>query len=89
VGGGGKPEFTSGAAGGPLPPNKNKRALTHFPHEEVPLTTEVALQRRAFKLPHSDPADRFIAASALSYDLVLLTADRHLLKCKTIQVMAA
>jgi PIN domain nuclease of toxin-antitoxin system len=30
-------------------------------------------------LGHQDPADRFIAASALVYDLTLITSDKRLL----------
>ena len=41
----------------------------------------VAMESRRLLLPHKDPGDRFIAATALVYDLVLVTADQKLLEC--------
>jgi len=38
------------------------------------------MQSRLIKLPHQDPADRFIAASAVVYDLILVTSDNYLIK---------
>ncbi len=46
---------------------------------EAALTHEVALESRRVALPHQDPADRFLAASAKVYDLTLVTADERLL----------
>jgi PIN domain nuclease of toxin-antitoxin system len=43
------------------------------------LNHEVAIQSRRIRLPHQDPADRFIAASAMVYGLTLMTADRTLI----------
>lgn len=47
--------------------------------KEAPINHEVSIQSRAIDLPHQDPADRFLAATALVYDLVLVTADERLL----------
>jgi PIN domain nuclease of toxin-antitoxin system len=47
---------------------------------EAPLNKHVALESRRIKLAHNDPGDRLIAATALVYDLVLVTADRELLR---------
>lgn len=47
--------------------------------ESASLTYGVAIRSRQLQLPHQDPADRFIAATALEYDLTLMTADQHLL----------
>jgi Uncharacterized protein conserved in bacteria len=49
--------------------------------QEAPLNRHVAMESRHLHLPHKDPGDRFIAATALVYDLVLVTADRKLLEC--------
>jgi PIN domain nuclease of toxin-antitoxin system len=54
---------------------------------ETPLTHEVALNSRLIELPHKDPADRFIAATALVQGFTLATADKHLLKCKSIRTL--
>lgn len=53
---------------------------------EAPLTFEVALASRTLSLPHEDPADRFIAASARVYNLVLVTADGRLSQCLEVDV---
>lgn len=45
---------------------------------EAALTREVAILSRQIELPHQDPADRFIAATALHYGLELAAADRNL-----------
>ena len=46
---------------------------------EAPLTHEIALHSRLIDLPHKDPADRFIAATALVNGYTLATSDKHLL----------
>ena len=49
------------------------------PLKEAPLNHEIAIQSRRIQLPHKDPADRFIAATAVVYGLTLVTADERLL----------
>lgn len=49
------------------------------PFSEAPLTHEIALAARQLPLPHPDPADRFLAATAQVLDLTLVTADAGLL----------
>jgi PIN domain nuclease of toxin-antitoxin system len=49
------------------------------PFHEAPLTHEIALAARQLALPHEDPADRFLAATAQVLDLTLVTADVGLL----------
>jgi PIN domain nuclease of toxin-antitoxin system len=46
---------------------------------EAPLTSEIVRTSFALHLPHSDPADRFLAATAKVLNLTLVTADRKLL----------
>ena len=55
-------------------------ALESAPMHEAPLNNEVALASRAVTVEHDDPADRFLAATAAVYDLVLATADVRLLR---------
>lgn len=45
---------------------------------EAPLNRHIAVLSRQIKLPHQDPADRFIAATAVHYQLQLATADTNL-----------
>ena len=54
--------------------------LRELPHREAPPTTEAAIRSRLIELPQGDPADRFLAATAVVFDLTLVTADTRLLK---------
>jgi PIN domain nuclease of toxin-antitoxin system len=66
------------------PPAKwMKNVLNTLPFKEATLNHEVAIQSRDILLPHQDPADRFIAASAIVYGLTLVTADRNLIEGAT------
>jgi len=47
--------------------------------KEAPLTQEIVRVSFALSLPHADPADRFLAATAKVLNLTLVTADRALL----------
>lgn len=58
------------------------------PMHEAPLTAEIALATRGIRLPHRDPADRFLAATAKVLGLTLVTADERLLACRGITVLA-
>ncbi len=49
------------------------------PFREASLTHAVAQESRRLSLEHSDPADRFVAATAVVYDLTLVTGDARLL----------
>ncbi len=46
---------------------------------EAPLTHEIVRIGLAMPLPHADPADRFLAATAKVFKLTLVTADQRLL----------
>jgi PIN domain nuclease of toxin-antitoxin system len=50
---------------------------------ELPVTGDVAIVAGDLQGLHGDPADRFIAATALAYDATLMTADANLLKWRT------
>lgn len=62
--------------------------LIAFPLRDAPLVREVALVSRKVTLDHEDPADRFIAATALVNDLVLVTGDRRLISLSSPRVLA-
>jgi PIN domain nuclease of toxin-antitoxin system len=55
-----------------------REALRSFPLREAPLTAEVALTVHDIDVPHRDPADHLLAATALVYDLDLVTVDHRL-----------
>src|SRR5277367_6786383 len=63
------------------------RALTTMPLTEAPLNFEVAAAMTEVNLPHADPADLFLAASAKAFGLTLVTSDRNLIRTKEISVM--
>ena len=50
-----------------------------IPFREAPLNHEVAIQSRMIDLAYEDPADRFLVATAIVYDLKLVTADRRII----------
>jgi PIN domain nuclease of toxin-antitoxin system len=63
-------------------------ALRASPLREAPLTHAVALESRRVTLPHRDPADRFLAATARVLDLALVTADVRLLAARPCKLLA-
>jgi PIN domain nuclease of toxin-antitoxin system len=64
------------------------RALERVPLKEAPVTFQVALATRHIHLPHRDPVDLFLAATARFYDLTLVTADQRLLTGQGFSVLA-
>ena len=55
-------------------------AWSRVPMHEATLTREVARRSRTVAVPHEDPADRFLAATAQVFELTLVTDDANLLK---------
>ena len=64
-----------------------RRAMAESPMREAPVTIDVAMASRAVRLQTQDPADRFIAASAMVLGMTLVTADRDLCDCPDIDVL--
>ena len=62
------------------------RATRHL--REAPLTHEIVLAAHQLSLPHPDPADRFLTASAKVLGLTLVTADARLLGLGEIATLA-
>ncbi|MFL6303044.1 MAG: type II toxin-antitoxin system VapC family toxin [Candidatus Sulfotelmatobacter sp.] len=58
------------------------------PLREAPLTHEIALLSRQLVLPHNDPADHLLAATAQLLKLTLVTADGNLLGLGNISTLA-
>lgn len=63
-------------------------ALEVSPLREAPLTQEIALLSRSVVLPHDDPADRFLAATARALELTLVTSDERLLASRSVSTLA-
>lgn len=65
-----------------------RNALVTRPIRDAALTREVALTSRSIEIAAQDPADRFIAASAVVHELTLVTADERLLGSQQYRVLA-
>jgi len=63
-------------------------ALRRTPVHEAPLTHQVAIRSRETLPAHADPADRFLVATALVYELTFVTADETLLRAKPCPILA-
>jgi len=63
-------------------------ALEKAPFEEAALNHDVAVRSREVALPHQDPADRFLVATALCYELTLVTADETLIEARPCPILA-
>jgi len=72
-----------------LPAEWLDRELARFPLRDAPLTRPIAIASRTVLLPHQDPADRFIVATAAVYDLDLVTADHRILATKACRLVRA
>lgn len=68
----------------PSPREWAKSALAKLTVREAPLTSEVAFVSREISLSHEDPADRFLAATAVVYDLKFATQDKRLKTLSTL-----
>ena len=55
---------------------------------EAPLVHQIAILSRQIELPHQDPADRFIAATAVYYNLILATVDSNLTGVSWLQTLS-
>jgi PIN domain nuclease of toxin-antitoxin system len=59
-------------------PSETRVLMLRTGIREMPLTGDIAILAVQLDL-HSDPADRFIAATAIAHDAMLMTADETLL----------
>ena len=57
-----------------------RKVFSTVPLKEALLNNEIAIRSRRVALAHKDPVDRFLAATAVVYDLTLVTADERLLR---------
>jgi len=64
-----------------------RKMFKRLPFREAVINQEVAIQSRKINLPHQDPADRFLAATTIVYDLTLVTADSRLIDSKGFPVL--
>lgn len=65
-----------------IPPTDLRVRLLDAGITEIPLSGDIALLAVSLDGLHGDPADRFIAASAIMHRAMLITADANLLAWK-------
>ena len=63
-------------------------AMNVVPLREAPITHDIALETIRVALPHQDPADRLLAATARVLDLALVTADERLIGSRSVRTLA-
>jgi PIN domain nuclease of toxin-antitoxin system len=71
----------------PDPASWVRTVLNRLAFHEARINHEIALKSRALKLRHQDPADRFLAATAMVFQLTFVTADKALFACRDISVL--
>jgi PIN domain nuclease of toxin-antitoxin system len=59
---------------------ETRRLIVSSGVNELALTGEIAILAGELEGLHGDPADRFIAATAIAYEATLITADERLLR---------
>jgi len=64
------------------------RALTAAAFKEAPFTLDVAQALATTNVPHDDPTDQFLAATAKVFDLTLVTADERLVAAPGIKLLS-
>jgi PIN domain nuclease of toxin-antitoxin system len=63
------------------------QVVKQLPFKEAPINFQVAKESRFMGLSHNDQADSFLAATALVYNLTLVTADKRLIKSPKISIL--
>jgi PIN domain nuclease of toxin-antitoxin system len=61
--------------------------MAQVPLREAPFTFAVAADASKIELPQSDLGDIFLAATALTFDLTLVTSDSQLLACSWLKTL--
>ncbi|MDJ0516423.1 MAG: PIN domain-containing protein [Trichodesmium sp. MO_231.B1] len=63
-------------------------ALQSLETREAPMNHAIAILSRQVLLPHKDPADRFIVATAIYYGLTLATVDTNIIGSSAVQTLS-
>lgn len=71
----------------PSPKEWVLESLKKSPVNETKLTHSIAIKSKMIDLPHKDPADRFITATAWEYDMTLITEDKRIRESKQIKFL--
>jgi PIN domain nuclease of toxin-antitoxin system len=65
-----------------------EQTKVEFDLQEAPFDWKVVHELRFTMLEHRDPADRFLAATAMAHDMVLVTSDQRLLRVPNLKTLA-
>ena len=62
-------------------------ALQNLPVREAEITFAIAMRSRNIGMEHGDPADRFLAATAIELKIPLLTCDPLIFACNEVRFL--
>ncbi len=65
-----------------------RKTLENLQFNEATLTIDVALEVSKLNLPHGDPADHFLVASARVFGLTLVTADERIIDSTDVPILS-
>ena len=65
-----------------------QRSISDLNLKETSLSWKVAYEMRYILPNHKDPADRFLAATAVAYDFTLVTGDQKMIGVPGLKVLA-
>ena len=63
-----------------------EEAIYDYNLKVIPISAKIAALSPVVDVPHDDPCDRIIVASAITHDLHVISPDRLIQKCPDIQV---
>lgn len=64
-------------------------AMVRLPMRDAPLTRAIAMEAGRFRMPHNDPIDYLIVATARVLELTLVTADQNIIASKATRIVEA
>jgi PIN domain nuclease of toxin-antitoxin system len=72
----------------PLPPREwLAQAFAAYSLRELPITLEIAALAPEVAVPHADPCDRIIVATAQLHGIPVMTSDHLISVCKDIEII--
>lgn len=81
-------KFRKGKLDLPYPPRQwFREALESYSIEELPITSEIAVLAPEVAVPHADPCDRIIVATAQVLGLQVMTPDPAIHSCREIDLV--
>lgn len=74
---------------GAATPDLLRKVVSSSLYREAPLNHEIAILSRELDFHHEDPADRFLAATAVAYGLTLATVDERLTRLPWLKTVSS